>query len=151
MIHRGEGKWRRSEKDSCKDEPSDFKGKQTLGFPELQLLFCVSPLSTLYKIYMTHQKGHKSLFDFGTRPEKYISCHLFLPEKLGDKMKIHSVQFCTVSSWKFANNMVQTKAKKPEKIVRGRGNGDTVVHIQASPCASVKQWDVAPQCHLQLL
>lgn len=77
LIHRRGCKWRRSEIDRAKDSPVKVKGKQTFSFPRLQPLALTLLHSTLYEIYMTHQKGHKSLFDCGTIPEKYISRHLF--------------------------------------------------------------------------
>lgn len=58
-------------------QPVREKAKQTLGSAEKQLLSLTLLCYTLYKIYMTHQKGHKSLFDCGAMSEKYISCYIF--------------------------------------------------------------------------
>lgn len=76
LIHGRESKWRGSKIDRSKDSPSELKANRHLAFQSCSCSLWLLR-STLYKIYMTHQKGHKSLFDCGTVSEKYISRHLF--------------------------------------------------------------------------
>lgn len=57
-------------------------------------------------------------------------------------MKIHLANPFTFS---FANNMAHTKGEKPEKDIDA-AHRDTFSHMYLR--ASVKQWDVASQCHL---
>lgn len=41
-----------------------------------------------------------------------------------------------------------TQRRKDREIVIDTAHRDAFSRVQASPCASAKQWDVAPQCHL---
>ena len=126
-----------------------FKGKQTLGFPQLQLLSVSPPRSALYKIYMTHQKGHKSLFDCGTMPEKYISRHLFWRRSWETKWK-YTRHVHTLSD---AQILLRTTRCRQRRAMEKQSSA-TETHWLARRLHPVSLWssgDVAPQCHLQSL
>lgn len=137
-----EGKWDRQQQRQL----VRVKGKQTLGFPELQLLSLTLLPFTRYKIYMTHQKGHKSLFDCGTLPEKYISRHL-PPGQEAEGENWKHAQCKAVSHTCVCKHCVQEGTTQ-----RSSHRQNTQASIYpASPGASVEQWDVAPPCHFQSL